>query len=621
MTDDTNTQHDDEQELSDDVVVGKALWFSGLTVLLVAIGGGAIWFLNHDDVEEKPPEQADTILPKIRDLPELQIPSIPFTDIGEEAGLVFEHVNGADGEKLLPETMGGGGAIFDFDNDGDQDILCVNSTHWPWAKQKPEQPPTSALFQNDGTGHFTNVTKGSGLDVELYGNGVACGDYDGDGLVDLYLTAVGANRLLKNNGNGKFTDVTEPMTAAGPDDAWSTSAGWFDFDKDGDLDLLVCNYIEWSREKDLSMEFTLDGTLRAYGRPADFRGAFPILFRNDGESGFVDVSAEAGLQVINPATDEPMAKSLGLTFPDVNSDGWLDVMIANDTVQNLLFVNQKDGTFVETGATAGVAFDNRGGARGAMGIDTAHFRNSDAVGITIGNFANEMTAMYVCQTPGLPVPVFRDEAVSNGIGPITRTELTFGVLFVDVDLDGRLDLFASNGHLEEDIQKVQSSQRYEQPAQLLWNCGVDYDNEFMVADVDDVGAELLEPMVGRGACRGDIDGDGDLDLLVLSSGGKARLLRNDQQTNHHWLRISLQGIAGNQQAIGATVKLTLPDDTQLTRSVIPTCSYQSQSELPLTFGLGKHDHVKAAEVTWPNGKTSALKIEEVDRMMIVKQSK
>lgn len=609
---------DQQQELSDDVV-GKALWLSVVVVLLIAVVGGGIWYLQRVDVEEETVKQTETILPEVRELPELEIPFVPFSDISEEAGLVFQHVNGADGEKLLPETMGGGGALFDFDNDGDQDILCVNSTYWPWAEGKSEQPPTSALFENDGTGSFKDITIGSGLDFELYGNGVACGDFDGDGLVDLYLTAVGTNRLLHNDGAGKFTDVTSSMKVAGPENGWSTSAGWFDYDRDGDLDLLVCNYIEWSREKDLSMEFTLDGTLRAYGRPADFRGAFPILFRNDGEAGFSDVSTDAGLQVKNPATQEPLAKSLGLTFPDVNSDGWLDVMIANDTVPNLLFVNQKDGMFVESATVAGVAYDNKGQARGAMGIDTAHFRNSDAVGITIGNFANEMTAMYVCQTPGLPMPVFRDEAVSNGIGPITRTELTFGVLFVDVDLDGRLDLIASNGHLEEDIQKVQTSQRYEQPAQLLWNCGVDYDNEFMVAGIGEVGADFLKPMVGRGACRGDIDGDGDLDLLLLSSGGKARLLRNDQQIGHHWLRISLQGKAGNQQAIGATVQISLADGRQLIRSVIPTCSYQSQSELLLTFGLGEATGVESVEVTWPDGSRSTVEVDHVDQMITVQQ--
>lgn len=609
---------DPQQELSDDVV-GKALWLSAAAVLLIGVVAATIWFLQTGDSEEVTVNQTKTILPQVRQLPELTIPSIPFADISEQAGLIFQHVNGAAGEKLLPETMGGGGAFFDFDNDGDQDIICVNSTNWQWNDNKPAKAPTSALFENDGTGNFEDITKGSGLDFELYGNGVACGDFDGDGLVDVYLTAVGSNRLLHNDGSGKFSDVTEPMKVAGPNDGWSTSAGWFDYDQDGDLDLLVCNYIEWSREKDQSMEFTLDGTLRAYGRPADFRGAFPILFRNDGEAGFEDVSAAAGLQVKNKATDEPLAKSLGLTFPDANSDGWLDVMIANDTVPNLLFVNQKDGSFIESATAAGVAYDNKGQARGAMGIDTAHFRNSDAVGITIGNFANEMTAMYVCQTPGLPMPVFRDEAVSNGIGPITRSELTFGVMFVDVDLDGRLDLIASNGHLEADIQKVQASQRYAQPAQLLWNCGVDYDNEFMVAGIDKVGADFLQPIVGRGACRGDIDGDGDLDLLMLSSGGTARLLRNDQQTGHHWLRISLQGKAGNQQAIGATVKVTLADGTELVRSVIPTCSYQSQSELPLTFGLGSTTSVESVKITWPDGSSSTANMTAVDQQVTVHQ--
>lgn len=609
---------DPQQELSDDVV-GKALWLSAAAVLLIGVVGATIWFLQTGDSEEVTVNQTKTILPQVRQLPELTIPSMPFADISGQAGLIFQHVNGAAGEKLLPETMGGGGAFFDFDNDGDQDIICVNSTNWQWNDNKPAKAPTSALFENDGTGNFEDITKGSGLDFELYGNGVACGDFDGDGLVDVYLTAVGSNRLLHNDGSGKFSDVTEPMKVAGPNDGWSTSAGWFDYDQDGDLDLLVCNYIEWSREKDQSMEFTLDGSLRAYGRPADFRGAFPILFRNDGEAGFEDVSAAAGLQVKNQATDEPLAKSLGLTFPDANSDGWLDVMIANDTVPNLLFVNQKDGSFIESATAAGVAYDNKGQARGAMGIDTAHFRNSDAVGITIGNFANEMTAMYVCQTPGLPMPVFRDEAVSNGIGPITRSELTFGVMFVDVDLDGRLDLIASNGHLEADIQKVQASQRYAQPAQLLWNCGVDYDNEFMVAGIDKVGADFLQPIVGRGACRGDIDGDGDLDLLMLSSGGKARLLRNDQQTGHHWLRISLQGKAGNQQAIGATVKVTLADGTELVRSVIPTCSYQSQSELPLTFGLGSTTSVESVKITWPDGSSSTANMTAVDQQVTVHQ--
>ena len=594
-----------ESEETDDQVVAKAVRMSLIVVFFAIAATGGYLISQRSDVEEVPEEVEQSALPEERELVPLEIPELRLVDITESSGIDFVHKNGSDGEKLLPETMGGGGAFFDFDADGDPDILCVNSTTWTWAKEQPATPPTSALYENDGAGNFRNVTSGSGLDVSFYGNGVACGDYDGDGLIDLYITAVGKNRLFHNDGKGKFTDVTETAGVGGGDADWGTSAGFFDFDRDGDLDLMHCNYIEWSREIDLSMNFTLDGTLRAYGRPQEFRGAFPVLYRNDGDGKFTDVSEEAGIQVTNSDTGEPLAKSLGITFPDINGDGWLDVMIANDTVQNLLFLNQQNGTFVESAAGCGVAFDNNGNARGAMGIDTACFRNSDAVGITIGNFANEMTALYVCQTPGLSSPIFRDEAVSNGIGPVTRTELTFGVLFADLDLDTRLDIVACNGHLEEDISKVQESQHYEQPPQLLWNCGPDYDSEFMVAPEEKVGGPFLEPMVGRGAARADIDLDGDLDLLLFSSGGRPRLLRNDQQTGNRAVRLTFGGATN---VIGTVVRINLADDTQLVRTVMPTCSYQSQSELPLTIGLGSGTTVESASVHWTDGTVTDLQI-------------
>ncbi len=609
------SEHDHE-ELTNDDVVGKALKLSLTGLVLVAVTVAAFVFLRRDDKEQLAGETEQSALPEVREQPTLKLPSVIFTDITADAGIHFVHENGAEGEKLLPETMGGGGAFFDFDNDGDQDIICVNSTVWPWSSRNNESP-TQALYENDGHGQFTNITEGSGLDVAFYGNGIACGDYDNDGLVDLYFTAVGPNRLFHNDGGGKFSEVTAIAGVAGADDAWSTSAGFFDYDLDGDLDLFVCNYIEWSREKDASMEFTLDGTLRAYGRPSDFRGAFPVLYRNDGGGKFTDVSAEAGIQVTNPDTGEPLAKSLGLTFSDVNSDGRPDIIIANDTVQNLLLLNQPDGTFIECGAACGIAFDNDGSTRGAMGIDAACFRNTEALGVSIGNFANEMTALYVCQTPGLDTPIFRDEAVSNGIGPVTRVELTFGVMFLDVDLDGRLDLFACNGHLEEDIQKVQASQRYEQPPQLLWNCGADYENEFVVMPPENVGADFVRPMVGRGATSADIDGDGDLDLLLFSSGGPVRLLRNDQQSGHHWLRFKLNGVTGNRDAIGSVVRVTLPDDTVLTRTVNPTRSYQSQVELPVTFGLGEFDSVKAVQIIWPNGTEQSFADVPADGLLVI----
>lgn len=611
---------DHEPEVPEnDEVVALALKISAVVILLVGAGIG-IWFaVASSDGEEAVETPAEALLPDIRILPPLEVPELNFTDITKSAGITFVHENGAEGEKLLPETMGGGGAFFDFDDDGDQDIICVNSAVWPWAKDQPETLPTSGLYANDGSGNFTDVTAGSGLDVSFYGNGVACGDYDGDGLVDLYITAVGRNRLFHNDGNGKFSDVTESAAVGGGEQEWSTSAGWFDYDQDGDLDLLVCNYVEWSREKDLSMEFTLDGTLRAYGRPTDFRGTFPRLYKNNGASKFTDVSAEAGIQITNPDTGEPLAKSLGLTFCDVNDDNWLDVVIANDTVQNLLLINEQNGTFRENAAGTGIAFDNDGNARGAMGIDAGYFRNSDAIGISIGNFATEMTALYVCQTPGFPTPIFRDEAVSNGIGPVTRMELTFGVLFGDVDLDGRLDIVGCNGHLEEDIQKVLESQHYEQPPQLLWNCGPEYDNEFMVASERSTGADFSRRMVGRGATSADIDADGDPDLLLFASGGPPRLLRNEQNTGHHWVRFRLKGNAKNRHAIGALVRLTLPDGRTLRSRVMPTCSYQSQRELPLTFGLGGADKISSVTITWPDGTTSEVVVNSVDQVVEVTQ--
>lgn len=600
---------------ADDAVIGVAFRWSllGIGGLLV-VAAGVVWWLNRP---EPKPETHSTplVAPEVRTV-KAEIPQVTFTDITEAAGIDFNHTNGAAGQKLLPETMGGGCAFFDYDNDSDQDLLLINSCHWPGQQPADSPPPTMGLYQNDGKGKFTNVTAGSGLDQTFYGMGVAIGDYDNDGWSDVFISAVGGDHLFHNEqGQGKFAEVTEQAGVAGGADAWSTSCGFFDYNNDGRLDLFVCNYVRWSAEIDLKLERTLDGVNRAYLPPTAFEGAFPSLFRNDGGGKFTDVSAAAGIQVKNPSTGVPLAKSLGVVFVDFDRDGWTDIAVANDTVQNLLFHNAGDGTFKEIGALAGIAFDINGQSRGAMGVDAANFRNNDDLGLVIGNFANEMTALYVTQGSALS---FADEAIATGLGPASRLELTFGLFFWDYDLDGRQDVFAANGHLEDDIRRIQQSQSYEQPPHLFWNAGPDADPEFPAVSAEKAGEEMFKPMVGRGATYADIDADGDLDVLVTSSGGRPRLLRNDQDSGHHWLRLKLTAAGENRDALGARIEVHAGENIQR-RFVSTTRSYMSQTELPLTFGLGRADKVAKVVVHWPDGSREEFADLAVDRVQELRQ--
>jgi hypothetical protein len=601
-------------EERDDTMIGTAFCWSAATLVIIAAATAAtVWWFQRPTPSPAVTDRPLT-LPTARDLPSVEPPLIPFTDITDEAGIDVAHENGAYGDKLLPETMGGGCAFLDYDNDGDQDLLLVNSRRWAWDSRPSKTPATLALYRNRGAGSFENVTATVGLDVSLYGMGVAVGDYDGDGFVDVFISALGPNRLFRNAGGEKFVDVTADAGVAGADDAWSTSCGWLDYDNDGDLDLFVCNYLVWSKEYDLNQNFQLIGGGRAYGRPQQFAGTLPYLYRNKGDGRFTDVSREAGVQVANADTAVPVAKALGLAFADFDGDGWLDIVVANDTVQNFLFHNQRDGTFKEIGQLAGVAYDTGGMARGAMGIDIAHFRNDDDVGIAIGNFANEMSALYVSRGGSLR---FKDDAVANGLGPATRLELKFGVFFFDADLDGRLDYLQANGHLEEDIQKVQESQRYRQSPQLFWNCG-SLATEFLLLGEKKCGADFVKPMVGRGAAYADIDGDGDLDVLLTAVGDRPRLLRNDQKLSHHWLRVKLAGAGKNRDAIGTVVELE--DNQSVQRRIIsPTRSYLSQCELSATFGLGASTTVKRLVVRWPSGTTATREDVPADQLLVIKE--
>lgn len=613
----TQTSPDNDEHLDDDVendaVIEAALRKSLVFIIFLLLPMiGLLVFLNlRTDDEQRVEFEIEA--PEARQVDEATLPSIPMVDVTAASGVDFEHYAGKQGEKLLPETMGSGVAVFDSDGDGNQDLLFVNSTDWPWADNASEHP--CRLYRGDGDFHFTDVTDEAGFDSEIYGMGVAVGDYDNDGDRDVFLTAVGTNRMLRNDG-GRFTDVTESSGVGGSDKAWSTSAGFLDYDNDGRLDLFVCNYVTWNRDLDLSQTFSIDGENRAYGPPDAFSGAFSYLYHNEGEGQFKDVSEQAGIQLRSEDTDVVVGKAMGLVPVDVNRDGFLDIIVANDTVRNFLFENRRDGTFSENGRLAGIAYDlATGNARGAMGIDAAVFREDGTLAIGIGNFANEASALYMASPQR---STFVDAAMFTGFGPPTRLGLTFGLFFFDADLDGRLDVLGANGHLEEEIEKTQRTLRYAQPPQLFWNAGREAPSELVLLDEGCTGTSFCEPIVGRGAAFGDFDNDGDQDVVITANDGPVKLFRNDQSADHHFLRFRLTGTQCNRDAIGSTVTVTV-DGKQQTRMVMPTRSYCSQSELELTFGLGAATQVDSVTVTWPAGKAKQIEITEVDRLIELTQ--
>lgn len=543
-------------------------------------------------------------------------PAARFVDVTTPSGIDFIHENGAYGDKLLPESMGGGVAVFDYDNDGAVDLLFVNSGEWPWRRSRAGGPRgVAALYRNDGNGRFANVTAGSGLDAAFYGMGAACADYDNDGWTDVFITGVGEWRLYKNLGGGRFADVTRAAGLEPSTPRWSTSAAWLDVDNDGLLDLFVGHYVQWSPERDRRETFTYDGKTRAYGPPRLFPGTFPTLYHNEGGGRFADVSARAGLLVTN-AAGEPLAKTLGVAPVDLDADGWMDLVLANDTVQNLVFRNERNGVFREIGARTGIAFDALGAPRGAMGIDTARFQGDDALAIAIGNFANEMNSLYVAQNDPLH---FADEAIRAGLGPASQDLLKFGLFFFDYDLDGRLDVLTANGHLDPDIGRFLPRQSYRQPAQLFWNHGGGREEQFVAVSPDRAGPDLFAPLAGRGSAFGDWDGDGDLDVVICQVGGPPRLFRNDQQLGHAWVRVRLRGRAANRDGIGAWVRLRAGGQSQ-SRQVMPTKGYLSQSELTLTFGLGHATAVDDAEVVWPGGKRQRIPKLQIRAVNLVEEA-
>lgn len=545
--------------------------------------------------------------------------SSPWIDITESAGIQFRHNRGATGRKFLPESMGAGAAFFDMDQDGDQDLLLVDSGSLPGDGGTPGQ---SRLYENDGSGKFRDVTTDAGIPGGFYGQGVATADYDGDGDVDIFFTALGPNRLLRNEG-AEFVDTTLAAGVAGGTDTWSSSAGFFDYDLDGDLDLFVCNYLVWSQEIDLELNYTFNGKDRVYGSPNQYDGVHSYLYRNEGDGTFSDVSKTSGIQVSHPASGKALSKALAVTFVDVDGDRYPEILVANDMEPNFLFRNLADGRFEEVGVISGLGFDSMGFANSGMGIDAGDFNNDGVLGVPVGNFANEMTTFHVQQPDRWQ---FNDVTNVTGVGLPSLNRLSFGLFFFDYDLDGRLDLLQANGHLEDEINFYQPSQSYRQPTQLFRNTGADPSSSsgsnpnpikpFALLPENRIGA-LSQPIVGRGATYADIDADGDLDVLITQAGDRPVLLRNNESNLGNWLRVRLVGGGMNRDAIGATITLVAGGVRQ-TRQVMPTRSYLSQVELPVTFGLGREGTVESLEVLWPDGNTQSIEIGRINTTLAIR---
>jgi enediyne biosynthesis protein E4 len=523
--------------------------------------------------------------------------SVRFTDVTAQAGIKFHHYAGKAGKKYLPETMGSGVAFFDADGDGWPDILLINSKDWTPRGRKS----LPALYRNNRNGTFADITTGSGLDAEMYGMGVAIADYDNDGREDVYITALEGDRLFHNEGGGKFRDVTAGSGIRNA--SFGTSAAWLDYDRDGKVDLFVANYVQWTMKEDLWC--SLDGATKSYCTPESYKGNKSRLFHNLGGGKFEDVTDKAGL-------GDPTSKSLGVTVLDYNGDGWPDIFVANDTQPNKLYRNNRNGRFTEEGMAAGVAFGEDGVARGAMGVDSADYDRSGKPHLLVGNFSNQMLGLYHNEGTGL----FVDEAPKSTVGRASLLSLAFGVFFFDYDLDGWPDIFSANGHIDEEINRVQPKVKYQQPPLLFRNTGKgQFENVSAF-----VGADFNRAIVARGAAYADFDHDGDLDVILGTNNGPAYLLRNDGGNQNHWLSIRLLGTKSNRSAIGAVVRIESASGKQW-NVVRSGSSYCSQSDLALVFGLGRDSKVTNLQIEWPSGTRQQLPNIDANQFLRIQEDK
>jgi len=501
--------------------------------------------------------------------------------------------------------MGSGVCVLDYDNDGWQDILLVNSMDWA-SNSGTHKSGNSfpALYHNNRDGTFTDVTKQAGLAVEMYGLGCAVGDYDNDGFDDIYITTVGSNHLFRNLRNGKFSDVTAKAGVADP--GFSASAVWVDYDNDGKLDLFVAHYIDWSIETD--QYCSLDNKNKSYCTPQTYKGQSSTLFHNKGNGTFENVTRRAGLY-------DPTGKALGVALLDYDNDGWIDLFVSNDTEPNKLYHNNHNGTFTDVAVASGLAYGEAGTARAGMGTDAADYDNSGWQSLVLGNFTNESMSLYHNDGSGL----FTDQSPATGIARMSAKSLTFGTFFFDYDLDGLPDILAINGHVSDDISVVQPNVKYAQPPHLFRNLGKNKFEEMTAK----VGSALPRAIVGRGAAYGDFDNDGDLDLVITANNGQVRLLRNDNANQNDMLRVRTIGTHSNRDGIGAKVTVKTSSGVRLFAMVKSGSSYLSQSELPLTFGLGKPEANKTVilEVVWPSGQRDSVPNVKANQFVTIQEGK
>jgi enediyne biosynthesis protein E4 len=517
------------------------------------------------------------------------ISQVQFSDVTSAVGMTFEHRNSATASKYLVETMGGGVALLDYDNDGRLDVFLTNGAKIDDPMPAGRQPDKSdrafwnRLYRQSPDGRFIDVTEKAqitGMPQNHYGMGAAVGDYDNDGFEDIYVTGYGADTLYRNNGDGTFRDVTSRAGVAAS--GWSASAGFLDYDNDGKLDLFVTRYVEWSFEKNRYCGEKKPG-YRAYCHPDNFDGTTDLLYHNNGDGTFSDVSAKAGIQRF-------VGKGLGVSFADYDNDGFMDIYVANDSVQSFLFHNNGDGTFTEVGLVAGVGFNEDGKTFAGMGVDFADYDNDGRPDIVVTDLSNERYMLFRQNADGS----FRDVTNSTGLGGATLSFSGWSTRFFDYDGDGWKDLFVAQGHVMDTIEKTAPNLKYLQPPLLLRNESA----RFVRVDAGDV---FQKEWAGRGAAFGDLDNDGDVDIVLSNVGQQAVVLRNDGGNRNSWLQIRTVGTRSNHDGIGCRVKVVSASGGTQYFTVSTTVGYLSASDKRLTVGLGRDTAAALVEIRWPSG--------------------